>query len=672
MELLSPAGTPQALRAAVAGGADAVYFGADNFNARINAGNFGREDILAAIDYCHKRGVLCHAVLNTLVSDREFEEALSLAEFFVSAGIDAFIVQDVGLGRALAKRTSVPIHGSTQMTVHSLEGVLALADMGYTRAVLSRELSREDISYIRNHAPEGFELEIFVHGALCMCYSGQCYMSSIIGGRSGNRGKCAQPCRLPYDGGYRLSLKDMCMVEHLDELRKLGVDSLKIEGRMKSPEYVYTVTKKYADAMRGMNISADDIRELEEVFSRGGFTDGYWTSTLGKGMFGTKTETPDREVKKVPEKEYKRLTLDLNATCISVGEDKVLKVVYTDSTGLSAEDDIPLQPAKNTPLSEESIIQSLTKLGDTVYTIGNVSAKVDDGLFAPVSALNNARRNCLTSLEMMRSVRSGGFLEIKEELPERIPVKGPTALRGFFLRPSSIPNNWDKLEMIQLPLTCLKTKAGKAAAEKYGQKLCFVLPSVYHDTEKTEISALITLAVEDYGIVDFCTGNIGQVKMLSDLRLTKYPNLRIHGDYGLNVYNSRSAAFYRQMGLSSMLLTFEAPMGQVRAMAEGDTGIIAYGRLPFMVTRNCAKKEHGKLEYLRDRKGKKFLLDCEYGCRNRLFNSDILWLADKKPENFPFLELYFTDEDKDTAAAVIESYLTGEGKIKEGYTRGRY
>ncbi len=672
MEVLAPAGTPEALRAAVAGGADAVYFGADNFNARINAGNFGKDDILAAVDYCHKRGVLCHAVLNTLVSDREFEEALALAEFFVSAGIDAFIVQDVGLGRALAKRTSVPIHGSTQMTVHSLDGVLALADMGYTRAVLSRELSKEDIAYIRRHAPEGFELEIFVHGALCMCYSGQCYMSSIIGGRSGNRGKCAQPCRLPYDGGYRLSLKDACLIEHLSEMQALGIDSLKIEGRMKSPEYVYTVTKKYADAKRGMTVTSDHIREMEEVFSRGGFTDGYWMGKLGRDMFGTKTETPDREVKKVPDTEYKRLVLDLIARTVDTAEGKVLKVTYSDSEGFSSEADVPLQPARSTPLSAESAIVSLTKLGDTVYVVGKTDVSIDDGLFAPVSALNNARRSCLLSLEGMRSVRSGGFCKGAEPVPEKKPLPREPLLRGSFLRPENIPENADILSMIKLPITSLKTKAGKAAALKYSRKVCFVLPSVYHDSERGDIDGLIADAVKEYGICDFATSNIGQVKMLFDLKLGKYPELRIHGDYGLNIYNSRSIDFYRERGVESLLLTFEAPMGQLRAMADGDCGIIAYGRLPFMVMRNCVKKAHGKFEYLRDRKGKKFLLDCDYGCRNRLFNSDILWLADKKPNCFGYLELCFTDEDRSTASSVIDSYVLGQGGIKEGYTRGRY
>jgi len=672
MEVLAPAGTPEALRAAVAGGADAVYFGADNFNARINAGNFGKEDILAAVDYCHKRGVLCHAVLNTLVSDREFEEALSLAEFFVSAGIDAFIVQDVGLGRALARRTSVPLHGSTQMTVHSLDGVLALADMGYTRAVLSRELSRDDIAYIRRHAPEGFELEIFVHGALCMCYSGQCYMSSIIGGRSGNRGKCAQPCRLPYDGGYRLSLKDACLIEHLSEMEALGVDSLKIEGRMKSPEYVYTVTKKYADAKRGMTVTQNDIREMEEVFSRGGFTDGYWTGKIGREMFGIKTENPDREIKKVPDTEYKRFTLDLSARTAEIAEGKILKVTYSDPLGFSAEADVPLQPARNTPLTAESAAVSLTKLGDTVYSVGNVDILLEDGTFAPVSALNNARRSCLTSLENMRSVRSGGFLKTVEELPAKTPLTGDPLLRGSFLRPENIPENADALSMIKIPLTAIKTKSGKGAALKYGDKICLALPSVYHDSEKTEIDSMIVVAAEEYGIRDFSTCNIGQVKMLFDLKMGKYPDIRIHGDYGLNIYNSRSVEFYRGRGVESFLLTFEAPMGQLRAMAGGDCGIIAYGRLPFMVMRNCVKKAHGKFEYLRDRKGKKFLLDCDYGCRNRLFNSDILWLADKKPNCFGYLELFFTDEDKETAAAVIRSYLKGEGGMKEGYTRGKY
>ena len=296
MQVLSPAGSLPALKAAVYAGADAVYLGALGFNARMNAQNFSESEIREGIRFCHERGVEVHATLHTLVSDRELADALDVAAFFTEAGADAFIVQDVGLAKELMKRTDVPLHGSTQMTVHSLDGVGFLADLGFTRAVLSRELSRRNIEYIAAHAP--IETEIFAHGALCMCYSGQCYMSSVIGARSGNRGRCAQPCRLPYQNGYALSLKDMCLLRYTKEIEALGVDCIKLEGRMKSPGYVYAVTRAYADAVRGKEYDPKEEKYLADVFSRDGFTDGYYLEKKGADMFGVRSERPKRRVSK--------------------------------------------------------------------------------------------------------------------------------------------------------------------------------------------------------------------------------------------------------------------------------------------------------------------------------------------------------------------------------------
>ena len=298
MELLAPAGSMEALRAAVCNGADAVYLGADTFNARMNARNFSAADLQEAVVYCHVRGVKVHLTLNTLVLDREMQRAADLIRMAAAFGVDAFIVQDLGvvsLCRQLAP--DVPIHASTQMSIHSLEGVMEAAALGCSRVVLARELPAEEIAHICKKSP--VEIEVFVHGALCMCYSGQCYLSSVIGRRSGNRGQCAQPCRLPYGYGrfestrYPLSLKDNCLVEYLDDLRRLGVSSLKIEGRMKRPEYVAVVTKAYRSALDGKRVTQSDLRELESVFSRQGFTQGYYEGKTGPAMFGIRQEPED-------------------------------------------------------------------------------------------------------------------------------------------------------------------------------------------------------------------------------------------------------------------------------------------------------------------------------------------------------------------------------------------
>ena len=295
MEILSPAGSPEALRAAVCAGADAVYLGFGQFNARRGAKNFTRDEFAAAVSYCHLRGVKVYLTLNTLCSDREMAQAVDCAVQASQLGADAVLVQDMGLVRSLRQcAPDLPLHASTQMTLHTLDGVKQAAGLGMTRAVLARELSRRDIAYICQRSP--IEIEVFVHGALCMCYSGQCFMSSVIGGRSGNRGMCAQPCRLPYGwgdwaDGHPLSLKDMSLAGHLKELEELGVASAKIEGRMKRPEYVYIVTRVYADALReGREPTAQELSQLEQAFSRQGFTDGYFVEKKGPDMFGVREE----------------------------------------------------------------------------------------------------------------------------------------------------------------------------------------------------------------------------------------------------------------------------------------------------------------------------------------------------------------------------------------------
>ena len=298
LELLAPAGSMEALRAAVQNGADAVYLGYDTFNARMGAQNFSADELQEAVVYCHVRGVKVHLTLNTLVSDREMPQAADVIRTAAAFGVDAFIVQDLGVA-ALCREIapSVAIHASTQMSIHSLEGVQQAAELGVSRVVLARELPREEIAHICRRSP--VEIEVFVHGALCMCYSGQCYLSSVIGRRSGNRGQCAQPCRLPYGYGrfepsrYPLSLRDNCLIEYLDDLRRMGVASLKIEGRMKRPEYVAVVTKAYRAAIDGKPVTDNDMEELEAAFSRQGFTQGYYLGKKGVSMFGTRQDPED-------------------------------------------------------------------------------------------------------------------------------------------------------------------------------------------------------------------------------------------------------------------------------------------------------------------------------------------------------------------------------------------
>ena len=302
IELLSPAGSPEGVIAAVQNGADAVYMGMGAFNARRGAKNFTDEEFVKAVRYCHVRGCKVYVTLNTLVNDREMRDAVAAAKLASDAGADALIVQDLGMSYAIrCALPDIPLHASTQMSLHNLAGVEAAAEMGITRAVLARELSFEQIRFITKNA--SIETEVFVHGALCFCHSGQCYMSALIGRRSGNRGLCAQPCRLQYSLGGRmddhpLSLKDNCLVDQIRRLEEAGVASLKIEGRMKRPEYTGIVTGVYAKAIREQrNPDKEEIELLEKTFSRQGFTQGYFIGDK-LDMFGVRSE-PDKDADKI-------------------------------------------------------------------------------------------------------------------------------------------------------------------------------------------------------------------------------------------------------------------------------------------------------------------------------------------------------------------------------------
>ncbi|MBQ7365464.1 MAG: U32 family peptidase [Clostridia bacterium] len=311
-ELLAPAGSMEALIAAVENGADAVYFGTTLFNARMLAKNFSRDAVREAVTYCHQRGVRCYVTMNTLLGDRMMKDAMNQVEFLYTVGVDALIIADLGLAGEIRRSfPDFPLHASTQCSAHNVDAVRYLKELGFTRAVVARELSREDLETVCKNSP--IEIEAFVHGALCVSQSGQCLLSSFIGGRSGNRGECAQPCRMLYNGKYPLSLKDLSLARHMPELIAMGVTSFKIEGRMKSPDYVGKVTRIFRtliDEERGA--SDEEMRYLAEVFSRQGFTDGYYTKTVNAAMLGIRTEK-DKEASRqlesrpdAPKKTFKK------------------------------------------------------------------------------------------------------------------------------------------------------------------------------------------------------------------------------------------------------------------------------------------------------------------------------------------------------------------------------
>lgn len=654
MEILAPAGSPAALKAAVYNGADAVYLGASDFNARRGADNFAVEDLKQYISFCRQRGVKVHAVLNTLVSDREMDDALDLAQKFVLFGADALIVQDLGLFAELKKRTNIPMHASTQLTVHSLDGALFMKEIGFDRVVLSRELSARDIAYITQRAD--IETEVFVHGALCMCYSGQCGLSSVIGGRSGNRGACAQPCRLPYEGGYRLSLKDQCLLKYVSELAQMGVASLKIEGRMKGADYVGAVCRAYADAKRGKPYDEQDEAFLADIFSRDGFTDGYYTEKPGAEMFGVRGKNEARY--KFSETEYKRFCINVD---VSFLHGQASLSAHTDD-GLAFETACSYEPAISNPTDSAQLRAVFSRLGGTVYYPGDIRVSGEKG-FIPVSVLNRMRREMTQAFTKMRMLSGYTFKSAKYVLPERVCAEPVT--EALFLSPENVPDNIDQCDRLWLPVMQVGTKKFLQLIERYKDRCGVFLPPAVHDSERAAFDRAL-LQARQMGVRAVLCGNVGQAASCRSM------GFEVCADTGLNIFNTASAQFWRAYGLNRLTLSYELNLAQARDVRCENCGIIAYGRLPVMVMRNCIKKHCHKPEFLQDRKRQTFLVTCDYGCKNRLWNSAKLYMADKDLSGFSFIRLLFTDETAAQAHQVIQMYFDGADTVPEGITRGLY
>ena len=688
MEILSPAGSPEALRAAVCAGADAVYLGFGRFNARRGARNFSRDEFSTAVSYCHLRGVKVYLTLNTLCSDRELADAVDCAVQASQLGADAVLVQDMGLVRALRQcAPDLPLHASTQMTLHTLDGVKQAADLGITRAVLARELSRQDISYICEHAP--IEIEVFVHGALCMCYSGQCYMSSVIGGRSGNRGMCAQPCRLPYGwgdwaDGHPLSLKDMSLAGHLRELRDMGVASAKIEGRMKRPEYVYIVTKVYADALReGREPTAEELSRLEQAFSRQGFTDGYYMGQTGPDMFGVREEgKPPRELFAQARSAYEReagpgVSVKFYAMIrpgepVQVGVEDGEGRVAT-AAGKSAE------AARRRATTQSEVEEQLSKTGGTPYRVTEVRSLVEPGLAVPLSALNSLRRQVLDDLSRQRTAlperrhseyKVGARYENYRGEPDIYVSLRRAGQLTFELRKA-------RPALITLPAEEIAAHPDDVtAAITRGVPVAAMLPRICFDRELAGLRRELE-ACKEAGVTDAYVGNLGLVPLCKELGLT------LRGDFGLQVFNSQGAKEYKRLGFQSLTASFELKLAQIRDLGKAvDTELIAYGRLPLMITENCAIKNQSgscvcsNVNLLTDRKGVRFPVERAYGCRNEVLNANKVFLADKaadwKKAGLRAIRLLFTTENGVECAQVLDAYRGRGNYIPNNYTRGLY
>ena len=676
-ELLSPAGSPEALRAAVQNGADAVYLGWGSFNARQSAKNFSDDEFADALLYCHERGVRVFLTLNTLVTDRELPRALDTAAAAARLGVDAVLVQDWGLF-LLLRRTlpDLPVHASTQMSAFTAGAAKLLAADGCERVVLARECSADDTAAICAACPA--EIEIFAHGALCMCYSGQCEMSALIGGRSGNRGRCAQPCRLPYAavGGkkgnpYPLSLKDNCMAASLEEAADMGVSCLKLEGRMKRAEYVAVVTRIYDRLLTEHRApTAAEAAELEAAFSRSGFTDGYWRGHTGKDMFGTRPAgaADPKELFEAARAAYEKgdlRTVSVDFSCaVTAGEPCALTVSDGDGHTVTVTGPVP-EAARTRALTGAELEERLRKTGGTAYRCGTVATAVDEGLSLSASAINGLRRDALAALTEARTAPPA-----RRQLPQP-PAPADTCSAAEPVLTVSVARREQLTEdllalgpaRVYVPLEILADMDALPAAET---EWCAVLPRVWRDRDEETLRARLDRA-KQLGVTGALLGNIGHVALTEGLDLDRY------GDFGLNVFNSRSLEYLRDKGLQSACVSFELRFSQIRDLAKClPAEAVVYGRLPLMITEHDLTA--GGVTALRDRTGAEFPLLSAFGRRTEIQNSRPLWLADRsdwRRLGLAFARLRFTTETPAECLRVFGDYLTGAAP-EGAFTRGLY
>lgn len=659
-EILAPAGSQESLIAGVRCGANAVYLGGKALNARRNAGNFDDKELFEAVKYCHSHGVLVYQTLNTLCSDDELDLVYNAVKYSLEIGVDGFIVQDIGVAKMIKESfPTAKLHASTQMSVMTPEGVSALKEMGFSRAVLPREMTAEEILEIRKSTD--LELEIFVHGALCMSVSGQCLLSAMIGGRSGNRGLCAQPCRLPFSakgsGSCDLSLKDLSLIKNLDEIGNLGVISLKIEGRMKRPEYVAATVTAIKKAIGGNYDYKDEI-DLKSVFSRSGFTNGYFTDNRGRDMFGTRRKEDVISAKDVLknfahlyDNENPLLPIDMDFVCRS-GEKISLTASALGKT-VTVFGDKP-EKAVNKPTSRDAVTEKLSKLGGTQFYADKINAVVDDGLAVPVSKINALRR---TAVEMLSEYGKKEVEAYPFEKPSKIYCAGAPYYTARFSSAEQVPDK-HPFKYIFIPIW---SSIDDFADNRAGVEV----PRGMFGREKEIEQKLIKL--KKAGVSYALCGNLGSYTLAKRLGYT------VFGDFGLNVFNSVSADM-----IENPILSPELTASQINSINAKGKGFIAYGNIPLMLTRNCPVKNSIGCEKCRknggltDRKGVTFPVACsQYPCVEVL-NSVPIYLAERMAEfHADFAHFYFSKESREQVEKIISLYENG-AKAPFDYTRGLY
>ena len=681
IEILAPVGSEEMLHAAVFSGTDAVYLGFSGFNARTGAGNFDADSLKEAVRFCHARGVKVHVALNTTVYGGELASLCDAIRAVAASGADAVICQDLAVATLIGKiAPQLPRHGSTQMSVHTLQGALELKELGFTRVVLARELSLPEVEQITRHC--GIETECFVHGALCMCVSGQCYLSAFLGGRSGNRGSCAGPCRLPFEANalpegkpgrlHHLSLKDNSVIDKLDQLQAIGVASAKIEGRLRTPEYVAAAVSA---CLAGREGRAYDRDLLKNAFSRSGFTSGYLDGKIDGTMFGVRSEADAELTKKtlpalreLYRRERSRVPVRMKLEIEEGGE----KLTVTDADGNKAfaYGDFEPQPARTDPT--ESLKRSLAKTGGTPFAAENIEVEMDEGpWFVPGSTVNELRREALDALLKKREVlRPWPVQDVElEPLPQRTLPPHRT-LRARFERWDQVPEQaLSGVEYLILPIA----QADRVPREWRGKTL-LELPRVMFG-KLEEDTARRVAATQDAGFAGYEVSNIAHLRLCRGLPMS--------GGFGLNVTNQVAAQFYADNGLGSVLILPETKDSDISTIAPTHagkpvpTGVLVYGHMPLMVTRACPLQNiHDcahcdKTGVLTDRKAKKFPVRCGMGVRT-IYNPVPIYMGDKPGAlTVDYGVAYFTLESREEAAAILDN-IRVHAPFEGDFTRGLY
>lgn len=716
VEVLAPAGSYESMMAAISAGADAVYMGGSRFGARAYADNPEEDRFLEAIDYAHLHGCKIYMTVNTLVKEGELEGLFSYLNPYYKNGLDAVIVQDLGVFSYIKNHfPDLPIHASTQMTITGHYGAKILADLGADRIVTARELSLEEIARIRDQVD--VEIESFVHGALCYCYSGQCLFSSLIGGRSGNRGRCAQPCRLPYevkrdgrtlgrkDEAYVLSLKDLCTLGLLPDMIEAGVYSLKIEGRMKSPRYtagVVSIYRKYVDLYLkqgriGYRVEEKDKQMLLELFDRGGFTDGYYAAHNGRDMVALKEKPAFRQGNEalfqyldetyVSAKTQEMMTGEVY---LALGKPSCLKL---ECNGISVEvmGETP-EPAQKQPLTEEALFKQLKKTGNTPFAFQSLKAVMEGELFLPVQSQNQLRRAGIEALEaailkpykrdqtILASVSGKAYPEMENTSMElQVLLAGKDSLTAVL----KIPEVTEL--MIESDGFLPETWAETVRLCHEAQKRCVLaLPVIFRTQAEAYFNENIEL-VKHAGFDGLLIRSLEEVSYAKEKGL----NLSLIFDHNLYTMNHMAAYMMMEQGADRITLPLELNSRELEALGCENKELIVYGYLPMMVSAQCIRRtvegcsKKPELLWMKDRMGKELPVKnhCTF-CYNTIYNTAPLSLLGQEPLikrlSPGSIRLQFTIETPEETGRILEAYtdcFIRENQVKEPvteFTRGHF